>query len=66
MSRFVMKAIRAATTTTLIVGSIYVQHVVRAQQSANGQAELKLTGGIGSQPATYIIESGKPFVTFLR
>ena len=66
MSRFVIKAIRSATATILIVGSIYVQHVARARQVAAGQAELQSTGSIGSELATHIIENGKPFVTVLR
>jgi hypothetical protein len=63
MSRLAIKAIRSVTATILIVGSIYVQHVARAQQSAAGQAEL--AGSIGSELATHI-ENGKPFVTVLR
>ena len=66
MSRAVIKVIRAATTTTLIAGSLYVQHVVRADQSAKGHVELKLTGPTGSELVTYIMESGKPLVTLLR
>ena len=64
MSRLAIKAIRSVTATILIVGSIYVQHVARAQQAAvAGQAEL--TGSIGSELATHI-ENGKPLVTILR
>ena len=63
MSRLAIKAIRSVTATILIVGSIYVQHVARAQQAAAGQAEL--TGSTGSEFATHI-ENGKPFVTVLR
>jgi hypothetical protein len=63
MSRLAIKAIRSVTATILIVGSIYVQHVARAQQAAAGQAGL--TGSTGSELATHI-ENGKPFVTVLR
>ncbi len=54
MGRFVIKAIRSATATILIAGSIYVQHVARAQQAAAGEGELKSTEALeaSSPPAS--------------
>jgi hypothetical protein len=66
MGSFVIKAVRSAMATILIVGSIYVQHVARAQQAADRQAELRLSESIGSENAPNITESRKLFVTVLR
>jgi len=41
MSRTLMKTMRAATTAALIVGSIFVQHVVRAQASGIKRTDLQ-------------------------
>ena len=62
----VVKAIRAMTATTLIVGSIYVQHVARAQQVESKQVELRRGNSHGSELAMYIIESSKPLLTLVR
>ena len=66
MSKILVKAIRALATTTLIVGSLYVQHVARAQQVGSRQADLQHSYSPGSEIATYIIESGKPLLTLVR
>jgi hypothetical protein len=66
MSMVVVKAIRALATTTLIVGSLYVQHVVRAQQVGSRQADLQHSYSPGSQIATYLIESSKPLLTLVQ
>jgi quercetin dioxygenase-like cupin family protein len=41
MSRTLMKTMRAAATAALIVGSIFVQHVVRAQASGIKRTDLQ-------------------------
>ena len=66
MSMIVVKTIRAMTATTLIVGSIYVQHVARAQQVGSKQVELRRGNSPGSELAMYIIESSKPILTLVR
>lgn len=66
MSKILVKAIRALATTTLIVGSLYVQHVARAQQIGSRQADLQQSYSPGGEIATYIIESGKPLLTLVR
>ena len=66
MSMIVVKTLRAITTVTLIAGSMYVQHVARMPQAGNKLADLQIAGGVGSDLATYIIESGKSFLTLVR
>jgi hypothetical protein len=66
MSMVLVRAIRALATTTLIVGSLYVQHVARAQQVGSRHADLQHSYSPGSQIATYLIESGKPLLTLVR
>jgi hypothetical protein len=66
MSKILVKAVRALATMTLIVGSLYVQHVARAQQVGSRQADLQHSYSPGSEIATYIIESGKPLLTLVR
>lgn len=66
MSMILVKTIRAMTATTLIAGSLYVQHVAQAQQLGNKHADLKESSSPGSVLAMYIIESGKPLLTLVR
>ena len=66
MSIILLKTIRAMTTVTLIAGSVFVQHVARAQQSGKKQADLQFTSGIGSELAAYIIENGQPLLMLVR
>jgi len=66
MSMVLVRAIRALATTTLIVGSLYVLHVARAQQVGSRHADLQHSYSPGSQIATYLIESGKPLLTLVR
>lgn len=48
MSRIVMRAMRAMTTATLIGGSVFVQHVARAE-SGGKHADLPRQVSIGSE-----------------
>ena len=48
MSRILMRALRAITTATLIGGSVFVQHVARAE-CGRKHAELQRHAGIGSE-----------------
>jgi hypothetical protein len=48
MSMIVVKTIRAMAATTLIAGSIYVQHVERAHQVGSKQVELQRGNSPGS------------------
>jgi hypothetical protein len=66
MSIFLVKTIRAITTATLIAGSLFVQHVARAQQSQNKHAGLQVHSSIGDELAMYIVESGKRLFTLVR
>lgn len=66
MSNTLVKTVRAMTTVTLIAGSVFVQHVARAQQSENKHAGLQDRSSIGGELAMYIIESGKPLFSLLR
>ena len=66
MSMIVVKTIRAITATTLIVGSIYVQHVARAQQVGSKQVELRRGDSPGSELAIYITEGSKPLLTLVK
>jgi hypothetical protein len=66
MSMIVVKTIRAMAATTLIAGSIYVQHVERAHQVGSKQVELQRGNSPGSEFAVYIIESSEPLRTLVR
>jgi hypothetical protein len=66
MSNTLVKTFRAMTTTVLIVGSVFVQHVARAQQSESKHAGLQVHSSIGGELARYIIESGKPLFSLVR
>jgi hypothetical protein len=66
MSMILVRTVRAITSAALIVGSVFVQHVARTPQPGSKHADLQLSGGIGSDLATYIIESGKPLLTRVR
>jgi hypothetical protein len=49
MNKVLVKALRAITTATLIGGSVFVQHVARAEQSGREHADLQRHAGIGHE-----------------
>jgi hypothetical protein len=65
MSMILIKAIRATTATTLIVGSLYV-HVAGAQRSGSKDGDLQRSSSPGSILAMYIAEHGKPLLAIVR
>lgn len=60
-----IKTIRAAIATALIVGSLYV-HVAAAERSGSKYADLQRSSSPGSVLAMYIAEHGKPLLTMVR
>jgi hypothetical protein len=66
MSMILIKTIRATTATTLIVGSLYVQHVAGAQRLGGKYVDLQRSSSPGSVLAMYIAEHGKPLLTMVR
>ncbi|MFB6451212.1 hypothetical protein [Bradyrhizobium tunisiense] len=59
MSMILMKTIRATTATTLIVGSLYVQHVAGAQRLGSEYVNPERRSSPGSVLAVYITEHGQ-------
>ena len=66
MNKTPLAIFRTAISTTLIVGSVFVQHVAREQQPQERYAGLQLSDSVGDELADYIIESGKAFFTLMR
>jgi hypothetical protein len=66
MNKTPLAIFRTAISATLIVGSVFVQHVAREQQPQHRHAGLQLNDSIGDELADYIIESGKAFFTLIR
>ncbi|MDF0516195.1 hypothetical protein P0R31_02930 [Bradyrhizobium yuanmingense] len=57
---------RTAVSATLVVGSLFVQHVAREQEPQHRYAGLQLRDSVGDEVADYIVESGKAFFTLMR
>ena len=66
MNKTLLTIFRTAISVTLIVGSVFVQHVAREQQPQQRVAGLELSDSVGDGLADYIIESGKAFFTSTR
>jgi hypothetical protein len=66
MKKTLLTIIRTAISATLIVGSVFVQHVAREQQPQHRYAGLQLSDSAGDELADYIVESGKEFFTLMR
>jgi hypothetical protein len=66
MNKTLLTIFRTAISATLIVGSVFVQHVAREEQPEHRYAGLQLSESVGDELADYIIESGKAFFTLIR
>ena len=66
MNKSPLAIFRTAISATLIVGSLFVQHVAREQQPEHRYAGLRLSDSVGDDLADYIIESGQAFFTSIR
>ena len=66
MNRTLLTIFRTAISATLVVGSVFVQHVAREQQPQHRYAGLQLSDSVGDEVADYIVESGKAFFTLMR
>ncbi len=66
MNKNLLTIFRTAISATLIVGSVFVQHVAREQQPQERYAGLQLSDSVGDDLADYIIESGQAFFTSIR
>jgi hypothetical protein len=66
MNKTLLTIFRTAISATLIVGSVFVQHVAREQQPEHRYAGLQLSDSVGDELADYIIESGKAFFILIR
>ena len=66
MKKTLLTIFRTAISATLVVGSVFVQHVAREQQPQHRYAGLELSDSVGDGLADYIIESGKAFFTSTR
>lgn len=66
MKKIVLTIFRTAISATLVVGSIFVQHVAREQQPQHRYAGLGLSDSVGDEVANYIVESGREFFTLMR
>ena len=66
MDKTLLTIFRTAISATLIVGSVFVQHVAREQQPEHRYAGLQLNDSIRDELSDYIIESGKAFFTLIR
>ena len=66
MKKTLLTIFRTAISATLIVGSVFVQHVAREQRPQHRHAGLQPSNSVGDELADYIIESGKAFFTLIR
>ncbi|MEH2524120.1 MULTISPECIES: hypothetical protein [unclassified Bradyrhizobium] len=66
MKKILLTIFRTAISATLVVGSIFVQHVAREQQPQHRYAGLQLSDSVGDEVADYIVESGREFLTLMR
>jgi hypothetical protein len=66
MNKTLLTIFRTVISATLIVGSMFIQHVVREQQPQHRYAGLQLSDSVGDELADYIIEGGKAFFTLIR
>lgn len=66
MNKTLLTIFRTAISATLIVGSVFVQHVAPEQEPQHRYAGLQLSDSVGDELADYIIEGGKAFLTLIR
>jgi hypothetical protein len=66
MNKTLLTFFRTAISATLIVGSVFAQHVAREQLPQHRYAGLQLSDSVGDELADYIIESGKAFFKLMR
>jgi hypothetical protein len=66
MKKTLLTIFRTAISATLVVGSVFVQHLAREQQPHHRYAGLQLSDSVGDEVADYIVESGKAFFTLMR
>lgn len=66
MKKILLTIFRIAISATLVVGSIFVQHVAREQEPQHRYAGLQLSDSVGDEVADYIVESGREFFTLMR
>jgi hypothetical protein len=66
MKKILLTIVRTAISATLVVGSVFVQHVAREAQPQHGYAGLQISDSVGDEVADYIVESGKAFFTSMR
>jgi len=66
MKKTLLTIFRTAISATLVVGSVFVQHVAREQQPQHRYTGLQLSDSVGDEVADYIVESGREFFTLMR
>jgi hypothetical protein len=66
MNKNLLTIFRTAISATLIVGSLFVQHVAREQHPQHTYAGLQLSNSVGDELADCFIEGGKAFLTLIR
>ncbi|WOH67847.1 hypothetical protein [Bradyrhizobium sp. BWA-3-5] len=66
MKKTLLTIFRIAISATVIVGSVFVQHVAREQQPQHRYAGLPLSDSVGDELTDYIVESGNAFFTLMR
>ena len=66
MKKTLLTIFRTAISVTLVVGSVFVQHVAREQQPEHRDAGLQISDSVGNEVADYIVESGKAFFTLMK
>jgi hypothetical protein len=66
MNKTLLTIFRTAISATLIVGSVFVQHVAREQQPQHRYAGLQLSDSVGDEVADYIVENGREFFALMR
>jgi hypothetical protein len=66
MKKTLLTIFRTAISATLVVGSVFVQHVAREQQPQHRYAGLQLSDSVGDEVADYIVENGREFFALMR
>ena len=66
MKKTLLTIFRTAISATLVVGSVFVQHVAREQQPQHRYTGLQLSDSVGDEVADYIVASGREFFTLMR
>lgn len=66
MNKNLLTVFRSAISVTLVVGSVFVQHVAREQQPEERYAGLQLRDRFGEELADYIVEGGKVVLALMR